>query len=130
MAWLYCSVHGRGQENFTIARQEDYRQEGESVLIVHGTLTGGGWHCDRCNARLRRGDPAMLMTAFPRDLTEAMDGYDFASEGRYFDLKKVTAVRYGAAWPGGEPAAMLLMRLAEGWGAAAGLTAAGISAME
>jgi hypothetical protein len=114
MAWLYCSVHGRGQENFTIARQADYRQEGESVLIAHGTLTSGGWHCDRCNARLRRGDPATLMTAFPRYITEAMDEYDFASERRYFELAKVDVKRYGASWPGGEPAPMLLRLLAGG----------------
>jgi hypothetical protein len=107
MAWLYCTVHGRGHENRTIASQEEYRREGESVLIVHGTLTSGPHRCDKCNAPLKRGDAAMLMTAFPRFLSEAMDNYDFANDRRYFDLAKADIRLYGAHWPGGDPAAML-----------------------
>jgi hypothetical protein len=107
MAWLYCTVHGRGQENRTIAYQEDYRRDGESVLIVHGPLKGGSYRCDKCNAPLRRGDDAVLITAFPRFMSEAMESYDFASERRYFDMGKADIRLYGASWPGGDPAAML-----------------------
>lgn len=112
MPRLYCSVHGRGLENFAIARQADYREGGESVLIVHGTLRSDGRHCDKCNATLRRGDAAMLLTAFPRDITETMHEYDFTSEERYFDVTKADMKRYGANWPGGEPADMLIRWLA------------------
>jgi hypothetical protein len=107
---LYCAVDGRGHEDRAIVRQEDYRQEGESVLIVHGTLKTGPWKCDKCNSRLRRGDAATLMTAFPRFMTEAMDAYDFAGERRYLDLEKAAMTLYGAPWPGGAPAAMLRRR--------------------
>jgi hypothetical protein len=113
MAWLYCTVHGRGHENRVIAQQEEYRREGESVLFVHGTLKAGPHRCDKCNAPLKRGDAAMLMAAFPRFMTEAMDAYDFASERRYFDLGSANIRLYGASWPGGDPAAML-RRTADG----------------
>jgi hypothetical protein len=96
---LYCAVHGRGHENRVIAQQELYREAGESVLIVHGTLTGGPHRCDECNATLGRGDPAALLSAFPRHLTEGMDAYDFAYERRYFAMAKATAAVYGTPWP-------------------------------
>lgn len=107
MAWLYCTAHGRGHEDRVIARQDDYRREGESVLIVHGTLKSGPHRCDTCYAPLRKGDAAMLLTAFPRFMSEAMEDYDFANEKRYFNLKHASMTLYGASWPGGDPAAML-----------------------
>ena len=69
--------------------------------------------CDKCNVPLTRGDSAMLMTAFPPFMTEAMEAYDFAGERRYFDLAKAEIKLYGASWPGGDPAAML-RRMADG----------------
>src|SRR5271157_1489444 len=49
MAWLYCTVHGRGHENRVIIQQDDYCRQGESVLIVHGKLKTGPHRCDKCN---------------------------------------------------------------------------------
>jgi hypothetical protein len=113
MAWLYCTVHGRGHENRIIEQQDAYRQEGESVLIVHGPLRGGSHRCDKCNASLNKGDAAVLVTPFPRFLTEAMHTYDFTNERRYFNLALATIKLYGAGWPAGDPAA-LLRRSADG----------------
>ena len=99
MPYLFCAAHGQGHENRAIAQQEEYRQQGESVLIVHGALRSGPWQCDTCNVALKRGDDAMLMTAFPQHFTEGMNGYDFGPEKRYFDMKRAQAVVYGVPWP-------------------------------
>jgi hypothetical protein len=99
MPYLYCVAHGRGHENRAIGQQEEYRQQGESVLIVHGALKSGPWQCDTCSVPLKRGEAAMLLTAFPRHVTGGMDGYGFASEKRYFDMKRAQAVVYGVQWP-------------------------------
>jgi hypothetical protein len=99
MPYLYCAAHGREHENRVIGQQEDYRQEGESVLIVHGTLTGGAQRCDKCNATLRRGDAATTLSAFSRHVVDGMGDYDFASERRYFDMAKASAAVYGTPWP-------------------------------
>ncbi len=70
MPYLYCAAHGRGHENRVIGQQEEYRQQGESVLIVHGTLKSGPHRCDKCNVPLeaRRCRPADdgFPTAFHR----------------------------------------------------------------
>jgi hypothetical protein len=99
MPYLYCAVDGRRHEDRAIEQQEEYRQQGESVLIVHGALKTGPWHCDTCSVPLTRGDTALLMTAFPRHFTEGMDGYDFAPEKRYFDMKRAQVAVYGVQWP-------------------------------
>jgi hypothetical protein len=99
MPYLYCAVHGRGHENRVIARQEDYRQAGESVLLAHGPLKTGPHRCDKCNATLDQGDLATLLSAIPRYVAEGMDSYDFAYEKRYFDIKRASVVVYGAPWP-------------------------------
>jgi uncharacterized protein with PIN domain len=103
---LYCTVHGRGHENRVIVNQDEYRQAAESVLIVHGKLRTGPYRCDKCNAELKRGDTAMLMSALPRFDTESMYEYDFAYEQRYFDLAQVSMTLYGARWRK-DPSAML-----------------------
>jgi hypothetical protein len=100
MPYLYCAVDGKGHENRIIAQQDYYRQQGESVLIVRGLLKGGPWKCDKCNARLKRGDAATLVSAIPRFIAEGMDSYDFAYEKRYFDMKRAEVKVYGARWPG------------------------------
>jgi hypothetical protein len=99
MPYLYCAVHGRGHENRIIAQQDQYRQAGESVLLVHGPLKTGPHRCDRCNATLRKGDPATLLSAIPRHIALGTDDYAFAYEKRYFELKRVSVAVYGAPWP-------------------------------
>jgi hypothetical protein len=106
MPTLYCTVHGRGHENRVIVNQDQYRQAGESVLIVHGKLRTGSYRCDKCNTELKRGDTAMLMSIFTRFDAESMYEYGFAYEQRYFDLDHVLLTLYGASWRR-EPAAML-----------------------
>ena len=95
-------------ENRIIAEQEAYREAGESVLVISGTLTSGPKQCDKCNATLRKGDQATLLSAFPREVTESMHGYEFAAERRYFAMRGEEAVTvYGARWPCGDVAALL-----------------------
>jgi hypothetical protein len=100
MPYLYCAADGKGHENRVIAQQDYYRQAGESVLVVHGTLKSGPWKCDKCNARLKRGDAATLLSAIPRSIAEGMDSYVFAYERRYFDMKRAGVKVYGAKCPG------------------------------
>jgi hypothetical protein len=108
MPYLYCAADGRIHENRAIGQQELYREEGESVLIVRGILKSGPWRCDKCNAQLRKGDPACLLSAFSRYDTQSMHYYDFAYERRYFAMKGAdTLALIGAAWPCGDPAALL-----------------------
>ena len=100
MPYLYCAACGHGHENRVSGQERLYRDEGESVLIVKGTLTGGPHRCDMCNAPLKKGDAAALLSAFPRHIVESQDGYDFACERRYFDMKRAEAKLYGTPWPG------------------------------
>jgi hypothetical protein len=100
MPSLYCEQHGREQESRTIARQDDFRHADESVLIVSGTLTGGPWLCDRCNADLGKGDRAVLLSAFPSHCRDELFDYDFGYERQYFAMTgSDTAAAYGADWP-------------------------------
>lgn len=99
MARLYCEEHGRQDEAQTIERQEHYRQEGETVLIIAGRLKSGPWLCDRCNDTLDRGSVAYLVTGLPRWITESEPRYDFAHERRYFRIDQAEVSVYGAAWP-------------------------------
>jgi hypothetical protein len=108
MPYLYCAVDGASHENRAIGQHDLYREEGESVLIVKGKLNCGPWRCDKCNAQLRKGDSACLLSAFPRHDTQYMHEYDFALERRYFAMKGAeTLALVGAPWPGGDPAALL-----------------------
>jgi hypothetical protein len=108
MPILYCDRHGKEHEARVIERWKFYRDEGESVLIVTGRLTTGPWLCDRCNATLRRGRRAYLISAFTRYWTEGMDEYDFTYERGYFAMKGEERVAvYGAAWPCGDVATLL-----------------------
>jgi hypothetical protein len=108
MSYLYCAADGRIHENRVISQEELYREEGESVLIVKGILKRGPWRCDKCNLPLRKGDPACLLSAFPRYDTQSMHYYDFAGERRYFAMKGAeTLTLIGAAWPCGDPATLL-----------------------
>jgi hypothetical protein len=100
MPHLLCDKHGREQEAATRKHEELYQQEGETVLIVKGTLISGPWHCDRCNAVLKKGQPAILLMAYPRWMTEGMTDYDFLYESRYFATGKAEVAVYGADWPG------------------------------
>jgi hypothetical protein len=100
MPRLYCQQHGQEQEAAALASQDAYRQEGESVLVVSGTLIGGLWQCDRCNATLRKGDRATLVSAFPSHSRPDLYGYDLGYELEYFAMTKSdTATAYGAPWP-------------------------------
>lgn len=74
---------------------------GISVLIVTGRLISGPWHCDRCNARLERGDTAYVWTTYPEGTPASGDQYRFAYERQYFGGKYERATAYGADWPGG-----------------------------
>ena len=114
MVWVYCSVHGRGHENRIIEQQDSYREAGDSILIVHGPLKSGTHRCDKCKTLLKKGDAAVLMTAFPRFATESMNTYDFGNERRYCDLARASMKSYGAGWPAGDPAAVLSRRAADG----------------
>ena len=100
MARLYCEEHGREHEARVIGNQHIYREAGESVLIVHGKLKSGPWHCDQCYGKLRRGHAAYLATAFPPHMTAGFDEYDFRYERRYFRLEgEETLTVYGKVWP-------------------------------
>lgn len=97
---LYCETHGREREAGIIERQEVYRQADEIVLVARGTLVSGPWRCDSCNARLRPGTTATLLSAFPSQCRDELYNYDFGYERQYFAMKgNDTAISYGAAWP-------------------------------
>jgi hypothetical protein len=64
MPYLFCAEHGKEHEATSQAEQENYRLLGETVLIVKGRLISGPWRCDRCGTRLKKGNPACLVTAF------------------------------------------------------------------
>src|SRR5208337_646927 len=101
MPYLFCQEHGRQHEAICEAEQDNYRLLGETVLIVTGPLKGGPFHCDRCNVRLKKGQPAWLMTPFPRHITEDLAAYDYRYERGYFPLERVKARLYGAEPAGG-----------------------------
>jgi hypothetical protein len=102
MLHLFCQEHGQEQQARCIADQENYRRFGEAVLIVSGPVKSPSHHCQSCHARLRRGQMAWLVTAFPRSIAAALDRYDFAAEGEYLVLEYATATLYGAEPPSGE----------------------------
>ncbi len=54
MPRLYCEQHGKKQDARCQERQEDYREAGETVLIISGPLKSGPWQCDTCNATLNK----------------------------------------------------------------------------
>src|SRR5947209_6874632 len=100
MPYLYCEEHGPEREAGIVGRQEDYRQAGESVLVISGTLASGPWQCDSCNAQLGKGNTAYLVSVLPGWVAEGLTDYDFGYELAYFAMTvsdKATA--YGAAWP-------------------------------
>ena len=100
MPRLYCAKHGKENKADTARDQEEYRQGGETVLVVSGRLISGPWHCDRCNATLKKGDTAYLSSAFPQWITEGLTDYDFAYERDYFAMAETDAATvYGAEWP-------------------------------
>jgi hypothetical protein len=101
MPYLFCKTHGRMHDASCQQEQENYRQLGETVMIVSGTLNSGPWLCDKCNAELNKGTTAYLMTAYPRHFAEELAGYDYANERRYFRMEKATVRVYGAMPPGG-----------------------------
>lgn len=100
MPWLYCEPHGKEQEAASRSHAEEYREEGESVLVVKGRLNSGPWRCDRCNAELAPGTPAWLFSALPGRIVEELTDYDFGYEREYFAMTKAdTAMVIGADWP-------------------------------
>jgi hypothetical protein len=99
MPYLFCEEHGREYEARVVERQEDYRREGESILVVRGRLRSGPWLCDKCNASVSRGSRATLAIVYPRHITEGVHEYDFGYERRYFDMEKADVAVYGAATP-------------------------------
>lgn len=96
MPYLFCEEHGREHEATSQEEQDNYRLLGETVLIVSAPLKSPSWRCDRCNVRLRRGNTAWLVTAFPRPMATGMDGYAFAAEQEYFDMGRAEVAVYGA----------------------------------
>jgi hypothetical protein len=103
MPHLFCQEHGQEQEARCIADQENYRRFGEAVLIVVGPVKSPSHRCRSCHIRLRRGQMAWLVTAFPRSIAAPQGRYDFAAEGEYVVLEHAEARLYGAAPPGGVP---------------------------
>jgi hypothetical protein len=103
MPYLFCEPHGQEHEATSLEEQENYRLLGEAVLIVSGALNSGSWYCDRCQTRLKKGQTAYLMTAFPNHFAEEFDRYDYAYERQYFQIDRAKARIYGAAPPGGIP---------------------------
>ena len=97
MPHLFCQEHGRDHEARCIEEQENYRRFGEAVLIVTGPVRSPSQRCRSCNMRLRRGQRAYLVTAFPRLTPEDLAGYDYAREDEYLILEQAEATLYGAA---------------------------------
>jgi hypothetical protein len=96
MPYLYCADHGREVQIECQAKQEEYRQLGEAVLVVSGRLISGPWRCDRCNSLLTRGDLAFLVTSFSRYFAEDLAGYDYPFERKYFSIREAKTGVYGA----------------------------------
>jgi hypothetical protein len=103
MPYLFCEEHGRDREALFAQEQESYRLLGETVLVVNGPLKSPSWRCDSCNARLRRGNRAYLVTAFPRHFADELAAYDYATEREYFVIGHAEARAYGAVPAGGIP---------------------------
>ena len=68
MPYLYCDKHGHEREADIIKGQGKYRQADEIVLVVSGTLIGGPWQCDSCNASTQEGQPCHAGFCFPQPL--------------------------------------------------------------
>lgn len=101
MPYLLCQTHGEEHEASCQEEQETYRQLGETVVIVSGTLISGPWKCDRCGAALKKGTMAHLLTAYPRHFADELTDYDYGNEQRYFKVEKAAVNIYGAMPPGG-----------------------------
>jgi hypothetical protein len=100
MPYLYCEKDGREHERSSVEQKAVYRQADESVLIVKGRLISGPWRCDKCNAHLKQGDSATLVSAFPSHCRDQLYDYDFGYERQYFAMKPSdTATVYGSEWP-------------------------------
>jgi hypothetical protein len=100
MPYLYCEAHGRSREEEIAYCQEEYRQAVESLLVVSGRLISGPWRCDQCNAELRKGMAATLVSCFPGHWHDTLFDYDFGNERQYFAMSKADTARvYGAPWP-------------------------------
>ncbi len=100
MPYLYCEKHGREREAGIIKREDEYRRADETVLVASGTLISDRWQCDRCNAPLRKGDAAWLVSAFPSHCRDDLHDYDFGYELQYFAMTgSDAATAYGAEWP-------------------------------
>ena len=53
-----------------------------------------------CDAQLRKGDQAMLVSAFPGHCRDDLYDYDFGYERQYFAMNRSDkATAYGADWP-------------------------------
>jgi hypothetical protein len=97
---LYCETHGREREADIVERQAVYRQADETVLVASGTLVSGPWLCESCNAQLRAGTTAILVSVFPSHCRDDLYDYDFGYERQYFAMSgSDTAAAYGARWP-------------------------------
>jgi hypothetical protein len=98
MPRLYCEKHGQEYELGVVDKEQEYRDEGETVLIVRGKLRSGPWLCDRCNATLAKGTLACLASGLPAWITGQTETYDFAYEREYFVMHEATVVVHGAPW--------------------------------
>lgn len=102
MPYLYCAKHGKEYESRTAGREEFYRREGETILIMRGKLISGPWRCDQCYVVLPKRRIACLVRAFSSWFRGGMEIYDFSYERGFFDTEQVEAKVYGAEWPGGQ----------------------------
>jgi hypothetical protein len=100
---LYCEEHGLEDEARSREDQENYRRLGETVLVVTGPLKRSGGRCDRCNARLKKGTCAYLISAFPSGSSEYFGAYDYAYEGHFLALASAKVKVYGLQPRGGLP---------------------------
>jgi hypothetical protein len=99
MPYLFCEQHGPEHQARCDEEQESYGWLGETVLIVTGPIKSPSWRCSQCHARMRRGRPAWLVTAFPRPPAEDLDGYVYAIAQEYFMIEHVQVTVYGAEPP-------------------------------
>jgi hypothetical protein len=89
------SIQHRSGKSDCRETEEEYRRLGETIVTVSGTLISGPWHCDRCNARLKKGAAATLMTAFPRNCAAELADYDYGNERQYFRVEQAAVTAYG-----------------------------------
>ena len=103
MPYLFCEPHGQEHEATSLEGAGELPPPRRSRPDRQRSADSGSWHCDRCQTRLKKGQTAYLMTAFPSHFAEELDRYDYAYERQYFQIDRAKARIYGAAPPGSIP---------------------------